>query len=37
MSKLVRFINQSIHDFFICNGEYFGDGGFLGLRYGNSC
>ena len=28
MSKLIRFINQSIHDFFICNGEYFGDCGY---------
>ncbi len=27
MSKFVRFINQRIHDFFISNGEYFGDGG----------
>ena len=26
MSKLVRFINQGIHDFFITGGEYFGDG-----------
>ena len=26
MSKLFRFINQRIHDFFIIDGEYFGDG-----------
>ena len=26
MSKLVRFINQSLHDFFITGGEDFGDG-----------
>ncbi len=26
MSKLVKFIDQGIHDFFIAGGEYFGDG-----------
>ena len=26
MSKLFRFINQRIYDFFIIDGEYFGDG-----------
>jgi len=28
MSKLVRFINQGIHDFFIAGGEDFGDGSY---------
>ena len=27
MSKLIRFVNQGIHDFFICNGEDLGDVG----------
>ena len=26
MSKLIRIVNQGIHDFFICNGEDLGDG-----------